>query len=123
MRKKLFTLYILLIFSASHSDARELNDFWLLTRDHILDGILDPTKKNDEIKLVMQLKFHHNKITGEYTDINNDSIFPGEIYTSRETTLPNMTSHFTLFITDTWSIITIMWGPGLPRATCLEISN
>jgi len=41
----------------------------------------------------MPRKFHHNKISGEYTEINNDSIFTGEIYTARENSLITLTQY------------------------------
>ncbi|MDO9267216.1 MAG: hypothetical protein Q7U00_09065, partial [Sulfurimonas sp.] len=59
----------------------------LLTRDHVLDGKLDPTEKNDEVGLAMRLNSHHNKFSGEYAEIKNDSVFVGETYTARGTTI------------------------------------
>lgn len=80
-------MFFLAYNQISYAGSGEFNDIWLLTRDHILDGKLDPTKKNDEVELAMHLNSHHNKFSGEYSEIKNDSMFVGETYTARGTTI------------------------------------
>lgn len=89
MRKVLFLFFIFhtALIPVSYAGTGDFNEIWLLTRDHILDGVLDPTKQKDEVELAMRLNSHHNKLSGEYAEIKNDSIFTGETYTARGTTL------------------------------------
>ena len=89
MRKAQFSFFMLLLAftPVSFAGSGEFNDIWLLTRDHILDGKLDPTKKSDEMELAIRLNSHNNKFSGEYKEIKNDSVFIGESYTARGTTL------------------------------------
>lgn len=89
MRKILFSFFMFLLAynPISYAGSGEFNDIWLLTRDHVLDGKLDPTEKNDEVGLAMRLNSHHNKFSGEYAEIKNDSVFVGETYTARGTTI------------------------------------
>jgi len=58
-----------------------------LTRDHKLDGVLDPSEEKDEVNLAMQLNSHHNKFSGKYTKPSNDSFFTGETYSARDSTM------------------------------------
>lgn len=83
----LFIMFLLIVAQVAFAGSGEFNGIWLLTRDHILDEKLDPTKPGDEVKLEIQLNSHNNKFSGEYTKIKNDSIFIGETYTARKTTL------------------------------------
>ena len=88
--KKTFFVFIICLFNiipVTYAGSGEFNGTWLLTRDHIHDGVVDATKKGDEVELVMHLNSHFNKLTGNYTEIKNDSVFTGETYTSRGTTL------------------------------------
>lgn len=71
----------------SYAGSGEFNDIWVLTRDHVLDGKLDPTNKDDEVNLSIQLNSHNNKFFGEYLEINNDSLFSGETFSARKTTV------------------------------------
>jgi hypothetical protein len=94
---KLFSILIFIflinIIPVSHAGSGEFNGIWLLTRDHILDGILDPTKNTDEVELAIRFNSHHNHLVGEYTNIENDSVFTGETYTARGTTLIVLFQH------------------------------
>ena len=83
----MFFVFHIALIPVSYAGTGEFNEIWLLTRDHILDGVLDPTKEKDEVELAMRLNSHHNKLSGEYTEIKNDSVFTGETYTARGTTL------------------------------------
>lgn len=89
MRKILFSFFMFLLAynPISYAGSGEFNDIWLLTRDHVLDGKLNPTEKNDEVGLAIRLNSHHNKFSGEYAEIKNDSVFTGETYTARGTTI------------------------------------
>ena len=89
MRKILFSLLVLIsaTISVSYAGSGEFNGIWLMTRDHILNGVLDPTKTKDEVKLAIRLNSHHNKFSGKYTEFKNDSLFTGETYSARGTTL------------------------------------
>ena len=75
--------------SKASNEVKDTNVTWLLTRDHILDGVLDATSANDEVELRVELNRQHNRFIGSYTTIMNDSIFSGEIYSARGTTLIN----------------------------------
>jgi hypothetical protein len=85
--RNLFLLFISLSMPFSYAGSGEFNSIWLMTRDHILDGVLDPTKTKDEVKLEIRLNSHHNKFSGEYTKLKNDSLFTGETYSVRGSTL------------------------------------
>lgn len=89
MRKFQFLFFMFLLITAQvvFAGSGEFNGIWLLTRDHILDKKLEPTQVGDEVKLEIRLNSHNNKISGEYTEIKNDSVFIGETYTARKTTL------------------------------------
>jgi hypothetical protein len=82
-----FFLFLFAFVPTTHAGSGEFNDIWLFTRDHVLDGILNPTDKKDEVKLPIRLNSHHNKFSGEYVEIRNDSVFIGETHTARGTTL------------------------------------
>ena len=89
MSKVFFSLcmFISVFNSFSYAGSADINGTWLLTRDHTLDGKLDPIRRKDEVKLEIRLNSHHNKFVGEYSRINNDSVFSGETYTARRSTL------------------------------------
>jgi len=83
----LFLMFLLTSSPVSLAGSAQFNDIWFLTRDHILDGKLDPTKKRDEVELAIRLNSHNYKFSGEYMEIKNDSVFIGESYTARGATL------------------------------------
>lgn len=80
-------IWLAIFMPVAFAGSGDFNGIWLLTRDHKLDGRLDPSPKGDEVKLPIRMNSHHNKFSGEYVDTANDSIFNGETYTARNTTL------------------------------------
>lgn len=69
---------VFITLSSASAASGEFSGSWLITRDVSLDGSVNPggTASN----YYLNLNSHGNTFAGNYTGIDNDSIFEGETY-------------------------------------------
>lgn len=96
--KKITILFLILLFFApvlSNSLSKRSGNFegtWRFTRDSTLNGVV-----SDDNVFSIAFQSHHNKFVGEYIGLDNDSIFEGETYTERTTTIINFIQYDATF--------------------------
>jgi hypothetical protein len=82
-KKISFIVILLLLLSPySYAGSGEMNGIWNLKRDYLLDGKLQLSRIKSHMLI---FNAHHNRFTGNYVGIDNDSIFYGEILKERIT--------------------------------------